>query len=252
MNLKDQWEQRASTKGVSLAGVLYRGLPEHLNEYIHEWHIRVLQQRVLSEIPMSGRVLDVGCGYGRISEQINKLRPDLEIVAVDLALEFCKLARKKVDAHVVCGDITQLPLSSNSFDAIVAVTSLMYVIEPERETVMKGLMACLKPRGVGLFVDPGREYSNIIAALKPSTKSTPTGGNWFSVTEYDGLGRIGGTMVVGSGGIPVFSLFVPLLMLLPKRGSLANWALRAIARMDSYFSRWQRLSIHRWMLLRRL
>jgi len=48
----------------------------------------ILRQRFLDEIgqylPHSGRILDVGCGFGLFSQYYATLRPNLEIVGIDL------------------------------------------------------------------------------------------------------------------------------------------------------------------------
>ena len=59
-NLKNAWEKRASEKGSTLEGVLYRGLGPDLNQYIHQWHLWVVRNRLLAHLPINARILDFG------------------------------------------------------------------------------------------------------------------------------------------------------------------------------------------------
>ncbi len=72
--------------------------------------------------PLSGRVLDLGCGWGAVGVALGKRWPGLEIVMTDInsrAVELarCNLAENGVTATVLQGD--GFAAVSGSFDAIV-------------------------------------------------------------------------------------------------------------------------------------
>ena len=77
----------------------------------------------LAETPITGRVLDLGCGWGAIGISIAKSKKDAEITMVDVNLRAVELSRKnaqrnKVTARVLESDGLQA-LSGEMFDCIV-------------------------------------------------------------------------------------------------------------------------------------
>ena len=73
-----EWEKRSKMFGSSPKGVLFKGLPDIFNEYIHNWQLN----RILSEIDTKSKeinILDIGCGYGRISMPILEIFPQTKI-----------------------------------------------------------------------------------------------------------------------------------------------------------------------------
>lgn len=244
------WDSRALEKGTSLEGVLYRGLPDNLNQYLHDFHAEVVLHKLLPRIPTGGRVLDLGCGFGRISLPIRDARGDIKLVGADFSKSYCGMYAKQINKPVVCADIQSLPFRPGLFDGIVAVTSLMYIAEKKRDSVITAVNGLLKPGGHGLYIDPGHEFKRLAATLKPSTAATPTGGSSFRARDYKTLGRLR-TEIADFGGVPGFSSLLPALYLTSGKPALFKTT-REIARfLDRKFPRWWRFSIHRWILVRR-
>ena len=80
--------------------------------------------RILLEAlpPLSGRVLDLGCGWGPVGVLLGARYPSLDIVMTDVNARAAALARRNADAngvraHVVQGD--GFEAVSGPFDAIV-------------------------------------------------------------------------------------------------------------------------------------
>lgn len=88
------------------------------------------------------RVLDVGCGSGRISAV-----GDL-VIGIDRDLEMLALARRRLPGPFVCADADHLPFRDGAFDVTVAVTLCEFTADV-RDTV--GEMARVT-RGGGRFV----------------------------------------------------------------------------------------------------
>jgi SAM-dependent methyltransferase len=244
------WDARAADKGASLAGVLYRGLPARLNEYLHDFHVRIVTEELLPRIPSNGQLLDVGCGYGRIAESIREVRPDVAVIGADFSSTYCRMYAARVGQPAVCADINAMPLRPGSLDGLIAITSLMYIDKDRRGDVIASLNGLLKPGGHALYIDPGHEFTRLTAAIKPSTTTTPTRGSWFRAAEYRRLGTLG-TKLVNFGGTPGFSTLLPLLYALAR----STWPFEKIARVSSVcdrrFGKLWKYSIHRWMLVQR-
>jgi ubiquinone/menaquinone biosynthesis C-methylase UbiE len=106
----------------------------------------------LLDLPSSGRILDVGCGYGGLSFILAKLRPDLHITGVDMeagALESAAHTAAEngwTNLTFVQGDGHQLKYEDNLFDAVLCQTVLTHVQDAER--VIKEMARVLKPNGV--------------------------------------------------------------------------------------------------------
>jgi len=248
-NIRTLWEERAKEKKDNCSSVLFQGLPDFLNDHIHDYHWHVINKYFLPRIPNGSRILDLGCGYGRIGKLIAEIRPDLELYGVDFSFAYCEMCNKNTNISVTCANIMELPFKDNSFEAIIAITSLMYVPIEHRNKVMTILLCLLKPDGAGLFIDPGQEFMSLVSFLKPSSRNQSTGGNGFTLNEYKLLGNYEESVTLNYGGMPVFSIAIPFLYLLSWATSLNKILLVIIKQMDRGCYKLARFSIHRWILI---
>jgi len=88
---------------------------------------------LLELIPHSaGRVLDVGCGAGRLGEAL-KARQPASVVGIEVIPEAAARARPRLD-QVIEGDVEELDLNfaEGSFDCIVCGDVIEHLREPER------------------------------------------------------------------------------------------------------------------------
>jgi len=76
------------------------------------------------QLPVSRRVLDIGCGAG---QTLTAAFPDRISFGLDIDLEALKLGRSLTD-HVcfVCGRAEELPWPNGQFDMVIARVSLAY------------------------------------------------------------------------------------------------------------------------------
>jgi SAM-dependent methyltransferase len=90
-----------------------------------------------------GRILEVGCGEGELSEQVQReLRA--EVVAVDQSERMVELSRARgVDARV--GDVQDLPFADGEFDVAVAAWMLYHV--PDLHRALSELARVVRPGG---------------------------------------------------------------------------------------------------------
>lgn len=249
INLRTLWEERAKEKKDSFNSVLFQGLPDFLNHHIHNYHWYVINKYFLPQIPKGSIVLDLGCGYGRIGKLITATRPDLKLFGADFSFTYCMMCNKDTNMNVTCANIMCLPFKDNSFEAIIGITSLMYIPVDSRSEVMQTLFRLLKPGGKGLFIDPGQEFMDLISFLKPSTRHLSTGGDGFTLNHYKLLGDLGESVLLRHGGLPFFSISIPLLYLLRGVTGLNKLLLVMVDRMDRIFYKLDRFSIHRWILI---
>ena len=249
--LRKCWEKRAQDEGCSKASVLFRGLPESLNQYIHNFHKEILQAHCLPKIKNGASVLDLGCSYGRITDIIKQYMDNVKITGLDFSYHYCALYQTQTGCSAVCADLKSIPFSDHSFDCIIAITSLMYVHTDERDRVMNNIETLLKPGGIGFFLDPGLEYMNIVNLINPSRKKKSTGGTGFTSKEYNRLGHTGNLEIINHGGMTFFSLATPLLLLIKRFNFLLKIILKSTYWLDLTFHTYRFLSLHKWMLVKK-
>jgi SAM-dependent methyltransferase len=86
--------------------------------------VRVLTEHLAAAIPPEGRVLDVGCGDGRISREIGARRPDLELRGLDVYV------REGAAIPVESFDGTTIPAADASYDTVLFVDVLHHTDDP--------------------------------------------------------------------------------------------------------------------------
>ena len=78
--------------------------------YVFKRRIRVLTDHLAGLIPQRARVLDIGCGDGRLAHSILQSRRDIEVTGMDV------LKRKKTYIPVTLFDGKSFPYADKSFD----------------------------------------------------------------------------------------------------------------------------------------
>ena len=92
--------------------------------YVAPRRVGVLAGLLAPLLPESGRVLDVGCGDGTVSQAILRLRPHLHIEGIEV------LPRGTPEISVSDYDGKHIPFSDKSFDAVMFVDVLHHAADP--------------------------------------------------------------------------------------------------------------------------
>jgi SAM-dependent methyltransferase len=143
---------KAETFG-AIASFLYRRWAEPTLSPMHE--------RIAGEIPVeSGRLLDVGCGPGRLTRRIAERRPGLRVAGIDLSADMIRQAGRAPalpNLEFRQGTPGQAGLAAE-FDFALSVLSFHHWEEPEQE--LAGVHGALKPGGRFWIYEPDPEASN--------------------------------------------------------------------------------------------
>lgn len=110
-----------------------------------------MQEQVLRDyIPEGSKVLYLGNGSGNLTDRIDN---DYDIVGLDMSQEMLDISREKTEAGHVQGDIRQLPIQEDSFDAVIMLGRTMtYLTEDDEvDAMMSEVNDVLKEDGVFLF-----------------------------------------------------------------------------------------------------
>ena len=116
-------------------------------------------EEVISKIRIKGneRVLDIGCGDGKITAHIASLVPEGSVIGIDNSADMISFAQNKFppsnwpNLSFQFGDATDLRYE-DGFDLVVSFACLHWVLD--HKPVLEGIKRCLKSNG-RLFIQFG-------------------------------------------------------------------------------------------------
>ena len=108
---------------------------------------------VLGRLPLGGheRVLDAGCGSGRVTEQLAERLPDGRVIALDGSPAMVDAARERLARfgerveYVVADLGAPLPIADGSLDAVLSTATFHWV--PDHDALFRHLAAATRPGG---------------------------------------------------------------------------------------------------------
>lgn len=148
----------------------------------------------------AGRVLDVGCGPGRLTLLVAARAPRLEVVGVDIDAGMIDRARARAAwagqagqrVTFVEADVRALPFADESFDVVVSSFSMHHWTEVE--TGLAELRRVVRPTGVVMIYDPPGWFVRIESRGPEIERVIPTAP--FARREVAGFARFGGMSFV--------------------------------------------------------
>jgi len=105
--------------------------------------------REIAMLPVSGRLLDVGGGTGRVSSAIRNFVD--EVVIADVSFGMLDKA-DRVSLKPVCGGSEALPFADSSFERLLMVDALHHVIHHADSA--REMLRVLKPGGLLVIEEP--------------------------------------------------------------------------------------------------
>lgn len=129
---------------------------------IYDWLLpsvfyQAIHQRLLSyvQLPPTPRVLDLGCGTGKLLNRLARQYPDLIGTGLDFSPEMLQQARQRSLAPqrltYVQGKTDRIPLADGQFDAVFCSISFLHY--PDPLAVLNEIRRLLKPGGYFYLAD---------------------------------------------------------------------------------------------------
>jgi len=153
--------------------------------------VRVVQQALLcAGVAECRRVLDYGCGYGRVTRYLNIAFPTATLVAWDPdeeAERFCaqtfgaRRSRELVDAAVADG--------ADRFDVIWCGSVLRHLDRAAWRTCLNALIERLAPRGVLVFTTHGRWVAEELRRTTAAAGTTGDVDGFLRAFDSTGFGH---------------------------------------------------------------
>ena len=200
--LKKQWDERSELLGSTKRAVLSKRFPDWLNQSIHRRHVKFV---IENTAPKAAEVLDVGCGYGRISLELAAEFPELSFQGVDLCTDFAD-EYEKTFGRCFHGPIQDFR-SDERFDLILIVTTLMYLTDAEQEEVLQRLWSMLAAKGRIICIEPASELFKLWRRLTGRESASPTGGvvhHFLRRQLEDKFSFLDGGQVVARRSVTIF------------------------------------------------
>jgi len=156
-----------------------------------------------AEVSSGMRVLDAGCGGGGAC--LLAAQRGARVSGVDAASPLVDIARDRVpEGDFRVGDLQELPFGEDSFDAVIAASSLQYT--QDRVAALREMKRVCDPSGrvvVGLWGSPEQvEYRVVFDAVREALPEPPPGKGPFELSGpgvLEELIEVSGLKVTGSG-----------------------------------------------------
>jgi len=163
--LQDEWEKRSKELGDSYESVMFASFPRNINEMFHQWEVNILRNNFPAK--KSVKVLDLGCGYGRLSIPLAKKYKNAKFYGIDISSGyiqfFNKLLGKRGEGKV--GDLKRLPYKDNTFDYVFVVTVLMYMSDSQIKKLFSKIKRTMTKDGILVVIENNANGSNYITGF---------------------------------------------------------------------------------------
>ncbi len=133
--------------------------------------------KFLSFLPVSSKILEVGCGPGQFVKYL--LNKGYQAQGVDLSEEMIHIAKSKVpEGKFQVMDMRKLDFKDKIFDGMMVPYSLIHIPSEEIPQTLKGFARVLKPNGYMLIITQRGEPDRII--VEPLKKDEKMFINFFT------------------------------------------------------------------------
>lgn len=150
---------------------------------------RAIVERLVTMLGPARRILDVGCGYGRIALPL--AAAGYEVVGLDLSARLLRAAQQRAALQAppvrwVQASMRQLPFRPTSFDVVLCLWTAFYELltAPEQVATLKQIGAVLRPQGWALIEGPVHSTAVSRPARRSGTARRVVGVEVKELTNY--------------------------------------------------------------------
>lgn len=220
MDIKKAWEARSKQYKYSAEGVLPKAFPSRYNTYLDRWMFKQIEKSLPKDSPF--KILDIGCGYGRVSKEISDNYPNAQLSGIDISDNYVKLYNSLLSPRGTAkvSSVTKLPYRSNTFDVVFVVTALMYLVnKKELEKGIDEISRVLKPGGEFVIIERNTTgywfvmLGGLVSKLR-GKKNAEIESISFQNTGMTKLLRSKSLLVSSQEGIPAWTLTLHLSVIL--------------------------------------
>jgi len=151
--VKKEWDERSLHLQDNFESVMFASFPKKINEMLHNWQLSLIARQLSDAENM--QILDIGCGYGRLSFPLSQMFPKSFFYGIDISKKYVQMFNKKLKnkGKAYEGNLRKLPFKENTFDTIFIVTVLMYLHDPEIKLLLEECKKVLKPAGKIIIIE---------------------------------------------------------------------------------------------------
>lgn len=125
------------------------------------WYYQSLHRQIeillTKHVPLSsGPFLDAGCGTGGLIKRLRSRNPAGTWQGVDYSPLACELARERTGVEIIEASLTDLPLASGTFAAVVSA-DVIYHIEDD-QLALNEMARVLQPEGILIINVPAYRW----------------------------------------------------------------------------------------------
>lgn len=236
------WEARSSQYGQDPRGVLPKALPPPVLAYLDNWMYAQVKKVISSQKKV--RVLDLGCGYGRLAGKIVQDQPNADVVGVDIAQRYVDLYNANLGrrSKAIKADIRKLPFKDESFDVVIAVTTMMYILNTKDQNRAYGeAFRILKKGGKFVFIERNPFAQSLVTLGGLVTLLRGRSNKEIQAVSYTpermlGLINKAGGSIERRSGLPFWTILLPLGYLASFLGKYSQVFFALIRLLDDRFS----------------
>lgn len=194
-SLKQTLEQPVWHKGKLFYNYIYKGP-------VLEWYMRIKVRleknyaKFHELLPVKGKILDIGCGYGFMPYMLHFSSKQREIFAIDYDEDKVTVAQhcfsKDDTIHFEQADVTQYTF--DKYDGVIAADMLHYLQPDQQKMIIERCMQSLNPGGILIIRDGDKEHEEKHKGTK-LTEFFSTKLFKFNKTTEKGLSFLSGSMI---------------------------------------------------------